>query len=157
MSTFASSRAASTSSSIQNGTGLDLSIAKSKLIAVNVFFAFSLIGYPFILLIPFLKGLGVGAVCGYLYLKYGLTGFGYCVLTVFPGATVSTFSLISSCNSSCEYSKNAYLKSISGKGQFEKSETRFYIMKQSVFICISLISSLIDALFNSVFLRFFEF
>ena len=37
LSTLTSSKAASTSSNIQKGTGLDLSIANNKLIAVNVF------------------------------------------------------------------------------------------------------------------------
>ncbi len=125
-------------------------------ISINIFLSFSLIGYPLIIWIPFLKGLGIGSVCGYLYTTYKLIGFGYCVLTVFPGAIVSTFALISSCSNGCEYSKNAYLKSIVGKGQFENGETKIFIIRQVIFICICAASSIIDALFSFIFLRFFE-
>ena len=123
---------------------------------LNIFLAFSLIGYPLIIWIPFLKGLGLGAVFGYLYSLYGLSGFGYSVLTIFPGATVSTFALVTACNISCDYSKNAYSKAIIGKGQFEKGETKYYLIKQFVYISICIVSSLIDTLFSMIFLRFFE-
>ena len=124
--------------------------------AVNIFFAFSLIGYPLVMWLPFLKGLGLGAVIGYLYIYYGLTGLGYTVLTLVPGATVSVFALITACNSSCEYSKNAYSKAIIGKGQFEKGETKIFLIKQLIYICICAASSMTDALFSTIFLRFFE-
>lgn len=125
-------------------------------LAINLFLAFSLIGYPLIIWIPFLKGLGTGAVIGYLYSLYGFSGFGYCVLTLLPGATVSAFALITACNISCDYSENAYSKAIIGKGQFEKGETKFFLIKQLVYIIICVVSSMIDAVFSDIFLRFFE-
>lgn len=125
-------------------------------IGTNLFLSFSLIGFPIIFWIPFLKGLGLGSICGYLYSVYKFSGLGYSLLMVFPGAIVSTFALISACNIGCEYSKNAYLKAITGKGQFEKGETKLFLIRQIVFICICILSSLIDAVFTSVFLRFFE-
>ncbi len=125
-------------------------------IAVNLFFAFSLIGYPFIFWIPFLKGLGIGSVCGFLYSVYKLIGLGYSLFTVIPGALVSTFALLSACNNSCEYSKNAYLKAVIGKGQFEKGETKIFLIRQLIFMGICAISSFIDAIFSFIFLRFFE-
>lgn len=125
-------------------------------LAVNIFLAFSLIGYPLVIWLPFLKGLGLGAVIGYLYVYYGLRGLGYTVLTLVPGAVVSVFALITACNSSCEYSKNAYSKAIIGKGQFEKGETKYFLIKQFIYICICAASSMTDALFSAVFLRFFE-
>lgn len=124
---------------------------------INLFLSFSLIGYPFIIWLPFMKGLGIGAVCGYLYATYKLNGFGYCILTLFPGAIVSTFALISACNKGCEYSKNAYLKAIAGKGQFEKSETKTFMFTQLIFVCICAISSIIDTIFSFVFLGLFKF
>ncbi len=124
---------------------------------LNLFLSFSLIGYPFIFWIPFLKGLGIGTVFGYLYTTYRINGFGYCFLTLFPGLIVSMFSLISACNKGCDYSKNAYLKAINGKGQFEKSETKIFLFGQMIFACICFGSSIIDAVFSFIFLRFFEF
>ncbi len=123
---------------------------------VNLFLGFSMIGYPLLLLLPFLRGLGMGLVCGYLYSAFKLTGLGYSILVIYPGAIVSTFALFMACNDSCEYSKNAYLKAIRGRGQFEKDETKVYLLRQLVFFGILMASSLLDALFSKIFSGFFE-
>ena len=124
--------------------------------ALCFFLGFSLIGYPLIIWLPFLKGLGFGAFCGYLYSSFSLIGIGYSAAIVYPGAIVSVFSLILSCNDACDYSKNAFLKSVYGKGQFEKDETKIYIIRQLVFTAVTAISSIIDALVSIIFSRFFE-
>lgn len=125
-------------------------------IAITVFLGFSLIGYPCIIPLPFLRGIGIGAVSGYLYSIYKLSGLGYSLLMIYPGAVVSVFALILACNDSCEYGKNAYLKSIKGRGQFEKDETRVYLIRQLVFGGICAASSAIDAISCEIFSRFFE-
>ncbi len=123
---------------------------------INLFLGFSMIGYPLLLFLPFLRGLGIGLVCGYLYSAFKLTGLGYSILVIYPGAIVSTFALFMACNDSCEYSKNAYLKAIRGRGQFEKNETKVYLLRQLVFFGILAASSLLDALFSKIFSGFFE-
>ncbi len=123
---------------------------------INVFLGFSLIGYPFILWLPFVKGIGLGAVTGYLYSAFRLTGFCYCLLTVYPGAVVSAVALIIACNDSCLYSQNAFMKSIRGRGQFEKDETKFYLIRQFMFLGICAVSSLSDAILSGAFSRFLE-
>lgn len=123
----------------------------------NLFLSFSLVGYPLLFSVPYLKGLGTGILCGYLYSVYGFSGFGYCALTIIPGTIVSTYALITACYNGCEYSKNAFLKSICGKGQFEKGETKIFLIRQIIFSGICVISSFIDAVFSYAFLRFFDF
>ena len=61
---------------------------------INVFLGFSLVGYPFIIWLPFIKGVGLGAITGYMYSAFKLTGFFYCLLTVYPGAVISVVALI---------------------------------------------------------------
>ncbi len=124
--------------------------------ALNLFLGFSLIGYPLITWLPFLRGLGIGTVCGYLYSTYRFSGLAYSLLVIYPGAIVSTFAFVLACNDSCEYSKNAYFKSILGKGQFEKNETKIFIIREIMFFAVSGISSIIDAVFSAGFSRFFE-
>ncbi len=123
---------------------------------LNLFFAFSLIGTPFIIALPMLKGFGLGCFCGYLYSSFALTGLGYGLLTVYPGAVVSVLSFILACNDSCEYSKNAFLKSIKAKGQYEKDETRVFLTRQLVFSGICAVSSAIDSVTYSLFSGLFE-
>lgn len=122
----------------------------------NLFLAFSLIGSPIIITLPMFKGFGLGCFCGYLYVTYRMTGLGYSLLMVCPGAIVSALAFILACNYSCEYSKNAYLKAIKGKGQYEKDETRVYLTRQLVFSGICAISSAVDSVFGELFSRFFK-
>lgn len=146
---------------LKNGQGFIHNFCNSLticifLMAVNLFLGFSLIGYPFIIWLPFMRGMGIGMVSGYLYSVYKLSGLGYSVLIIYPGAVVATFSFILACNASCEYSKNAYAKAIKGRGQFEKGETAVYIMKTLILTGIGAASALIDALTAAAFSRFFE-
>lgn len=131
-------------------------LSNTLLILVSVFLAFSLIGYPLIVWLPCIKGTGLGMFAGYLYSVYKITGLGYCILTVFPGAVVSTVALIISCNDSCDYSKNAFMKSLRGRGQFEKDETKIFLIRQAVMIGVCVLSSVIDSVFTLAFSRFFE-
>ncbi len=121
-----------------------------------LFFAFSLIGYPLIIWMPFLRGMGLGAFSGYIYSVYKFTGLGYCVLTVYPSAIISTFAFIISCKDCCDYSKNAYAKAIKGRGQFEKDETKIFLTRQIIFSGICAVSSVTDAVFSALFVRLFE-
>lgn len=123
---------------------------------VNVFMGFSLIGYPLIIWLPLIKGLGIGALTGYLYSAFKITGLGYCVLTIYPGTVVAVVALILACNDSAEYSKNAFLKAVRGRGQFEKDETKIYLIRQFVFCVVSVASSIVDSLFAAAFSVFFK-
>ncbi len=123
--------------------------------AAALFLAFSLIGYPIIMLLPLIRGMGIGAVFGYLYSAYGFTGIGYSLLMIYPGALFSIISLLLICNESCEYSKNAYSKSVLNKGNFEKDETKYFMIRQILFFAVGAFGSLVDAasikLFAGVF------
>ncbi len=122
----------------------------------SVYFGFSVIGYPLILMLPFVRGLAIGVVGGYLYSAYRFTGLGYCLLMIYPGAILSVAVLLMIFNESCEYSKNVYSKSILGRGQFEKNETRYYLLRILIFTAISATGALADAAGATLFSRFFN-
>lgn len=124
--------------------------------AASLFLAFSLIGYPIILLLPLIRGMGIGAVFGYLYSTYGFTGIGYSLLMIYPGALFSVISLVLICNESCEYSKNAYSKSVLNKGNFEKDETKYFIIRIIIFFAVGAFGSLIDAISIRLFAGVFN-
>lgn len=126
-------------------------------VCLSVFFAFSLIGYPLIMLLPFIRGTAIGAVSGYLYLEYKFMGLGYSLLMIYPSAVLCMVALIIIFNNSCEYSHNAYLKAITGRGHFEKDETKLFLIRQIVFTAVVAVSSLIDALSVALFSGFFLF
>lgn len=146
---------------IKNGQGIVENFCNSLTVNTvffifNILFGFSLIGYPFIIWLPFLRGMGIGTVCGYLYSAYRLRGLGYSILIIYPSAAVSAFAFILACCDSIEYSRNAYMKSIKSRGQFEKDETKIYIIRQVIFLGITVLSSFIDSIFTAGFSRLFE-
>lgn len=122
----------------------------------ELFFSFSLLGYPAIMVLPFFKGMGYGIVSGYLYSVYKFTGLCYSLMIIYPGAVVSTFAFVLASNDGCEYSKNAYLKSVRGRGHFEKKETKIFLLRQLIFFAACAASSLIDALLSAAFSKLFE-
>ena len=134
----------------------DSFITNSALYFLNLFLGFSVIGFPFIMIIPFLKGLGLGAISGFLYSAYKLSGFGYCMLFIYPCNILCVYALIQACNNSAEYSRNAYLKALKSKGQYEKNETRVYLLRQLVFLGLCCISALIDAVSFKLFSGLFK-
>ncbi len=142
----------------QGGVQIFLSSMMTNVIFVlsAVLFSFSIIGYPFILMLPFARGLAVGAVGGYLYTAYRFTGLGYCILMIYPGAILSVAMLLLVFNECCEYSKNVYSKSILGRGQFEKNETRYFLVRILIFTAISASGALADAAGATLFSRFFN-
>lgn len=123
----------------------------------SVFLAFSVIGYPLIMMLPFVRGVAIGAVSGYLYSVYKFTGLGYSLLMIYPAAIISITALMFVFNESCEYSSNAYLKAIAGKGVYKKNETKYFLIRQIFFLIISAAGSFTDALSASLFSRFFIF
>lgn len=125
--------------------------------AINMFLGFSLVGYPLLIWLPLLRGMGLGVFSGYMYSIFKFTGLGYCAILIYPGAIISAFAFILACCDSCDYSKNAFDKSIRGKGQFEKDETKIYIIRQLIYFIISVCSSLIESLFALGFSKLFDF
>ncbi len=124
---------------------------------LSVFLGFSLIGYPLIMLLPFIRGTAIGAVSGYLYLEYKLMGLGYSFLMIYPSSVLCMVAMIIIFNESCEYSHNAYMKAIAGRGQFEKDETKLFLVRQIIFSAVVAVSALIDALSVELFSGFFLF
>ena len=84
-------------------------------------------------------------------------GLGYSLLMIYPSAVICMVAMIIIFNESCDYSRNAYLKAITGKGHFEKDETKLFLIRQFIFSIIVVVSSMIDALSVELFSGFFLF
>lgn len=126
-------------------------------ILIIIFSGFSLIGTPLIYCLIFIRGMGTGALCGFLYYEYGLSGIGFSVLTMMISILISVYSLILCCKDSINYSLNAFLKAIKGRGNFEYGETKIYLFRQIIYIILTVFSSAVDSIFSLLFSRFFKF
>ncbi|NMP38161.1 MAG: hypothetical protein GX051_08630 [Clostridiales bacterium] len=115
------------------------------------------VGLPFIGAVPLFRGLGLGLMCGYLYRAYELTGIGYCLLTIYPGAVLSVAALIYACNEGAIMSVDAF-SSISGKKERTAESTiKLYCTRFAVLFAVTILSAAVDALFTKAFSGFFTF
>ncbi len=121
---------------------------------ILVFLGFSAIGAYFVYAVPFFKGLGVGAVCGYIYSAYLLKGVIYCTLLIFPSAIVGFIAIILACNESIQMSHDILLM-IKSNGDTEvKVQTKQFALRYAVISATVALSSLMYSIGCGIFFRF---
>lgn len=130
-------------------------LAEGVMLIISLFLGFSSIGSPLVCLLPFIKGIGLGFFCGYLYSEYALQGLGYSMLLVVPAQSIANLTLIVSCNESCGFSLSVCREGVLSN-PLRKEETRLYLLKHGVYLIMMMASALIGASFCSVFSSFFR-
>lgn len=119
---------------------------------------FSAIGQPFILLLPFFRGLGLGAFMGYFYVTYGLRGIGCCLLVVLPAALVALLALIIGCRESLRLSILLFSGFRSGKSaSLGRNTLKLYHLKFLILIVFALISAILGTVCILLFAGLFQF
>lgn len=116
---------------------------------------FSSLGIPFIMMLPFVKGLALGAVSGYLYNAYALSGLGYCLVVLYPGNVISSMSLFMACNESCVLSQSIF--NIAFSNSEKTVNLKIFAARHLFYFGITAISALLDTLLYSSFDSFFTF
>ncbi|MDR0531645.1 MAG: stage II sporulation protein M [Oscillospiraceae bacterium] len=112
-------------------------------------------GLPLVLLLPVLRGLGMGCLSGWLYLSYGFQGVGYCVLTLYLPAIVSMLILLSGCKQSMLMSGDMALM-ISGRLEQAETAPRQYFSRYLMLLPLSACAALLHALCFNMFAGMFE-
>ncbi len=116
---------------------------------------FSSLGIPFIMMLPFVKGVALGAVSGHLYNTFALSGLGYCLVVLYPGNVISSMSLFIACNESCVLSQAIFNRIFSNS---EKTvNLKFFALRQLFYLGVTAFSALLDTLLYSSFASFFTF
>ena len=118
---------------------------------LTLFFAFSAIGCPLILLIPFLQGVGIGVISAYFYGAYQLSGVGYCLLIIYPPLIVSEFALILACRDCWDHSLLIYQSAVRSRGEVQKPDSRTFLVRQCVYLLLCAGSAALEALFGTIF------
>ena len=112
-------------------------------------------GLPLIMLLPVLRGLGIGVVSGWLYMTHGATGVGYSVLVLYPATVVSILVMLAGCKESMLMSSDMLLM-LNGKLERAESGLRLYSTRFMVLTMVSVIAAVLDALCFAVFSGIFE-
>ncbi len=120
---------------------------------------YSAIGQPAAFLVPFFKGLGLGAFLGSLYRSYGFTGFLYSALLVVPYTLAALLAILVACRESVRLS-NLFFSCILGNRGRERvsgSALRLYHIKFLVLLAIVVVSAVVYTVCVLLFSRFFHF
>ena len=112
-------------------------------------------GLPLLLILPVLRGLGMGVLSGWLYMSQGFTGIGYSVLILYPSAVISTLIMLSYCKESMSMSGDM-LMMIGGKLEHTENTPRQYFSKYLGLLVASVLAALTDAICYSMFAGVFE-
>ena len=118
----------------------------------------SIMGFIFIPIIIFFRGMGLGITAGYLYALYGLKGIGYHLLILLPGIFISSLAIIIISVRGIYFS-NKLLKKVTPR-PYEESLWPYlliYLKSTSKNILILSLSSLLDTLTMMLFSKFFIF
>ena len=108
--------------------------------------------------IPACKGLGIGAVCGYLYFSQGLYGLAFVLLMVIPVAFLNSLLLVVACGYALPFSIKMLSCCLSFPfQQGHAASLRIYHIRFGMFVFIEAIVALLDGLLASTFIHIFPF
>ncbi len=133
------------------------SLFTNLLFVFSLFFSgFSCIGIPIIYILPVIKGLGLGALSGYLLTMYSMNGMGYYLLTIIPSGIVSvSVVLLAGCTSAIM--SKELLGIVLEKRQPNSTTAITYIKKYAIFFAGMVLASTVETVFVKAFSYLFVF
>lgn len=118
------------------------------------------LGAPAIFCISFLRGLGLGILTSVIYQNYGLTGLGYNVFILIPGAVLGSAALIFACKEGYYMSLDMFGKLFqnrrSGKRKNNIITFKIYCARFGIFLLFVISSAFVDGVTSGVFGPFFK-
>lgn len=128
------------------------------LMLVVFILGFCALGIPLISLSAAFRGIGIGAMLGYMYAFYGVKGISYCLLLVIPPALLSIPAIILACKEAMRFSGIVFSFISKTNGRNDKfPDMRKYCLRFVVFLLALIAAALVDCLFTLLFGRFFLF
>lgn len=118
-------------------------------------FGLSCIGLPVTALLPVVKGLGMGIVSGYLFSHFAMSGIGYYLLTIFPGAVLTNSALLLACNTGSLMSMDI-LASVTARKTPDGELMKNYLKKCFILLILTVAGSLVDAVLTRSFSYLFS-
>ncbi|MDD6021224.1 MAG: stage II sporulation protein M [Acutalibacteraceae bacterium] len=123
------------------------------IIMLLMFLGFSAVGFALVYILPFFKGLGVGAVCSYIYSAYLFKGVAYCALFVFPVAVLQFLAIILACNESAQMSADILDLIRKNSSAEAKIRSDLYVLRYIIITAAVAVSSLIYAVCVMLFFK----
>ena len=119
-------------------------------------FGLGCVGLPVSVIVTVIKGLGLGVIAGYMFSNFAMSGIGYYLLTIFPGAVIADSLLLLACN--CSLFMSADILSVMlSKKQAGANMLTDYLKKYVILLAGTLIASAADSILTKAFSYLFTF
>lgn len=114
------------------------------------------VGMPFLFLVPFAYGTGVGLVSAFLYKTYMLKGIGYCALILYPGVVLTVAALVFACSVGARMSR--FLMNGLLIKEIDKTETfRQYCLQFLIAAGVAVCAAFAETTLYTLFSGYFQF
>ena len=134
---------------------IDSFLSSTGQLLVVFVLGFWAVSQPLEVLIPFLKGLGLGASLAQIYSSIGIKGFLIILLLIIPYALISVFALIIAIREAIKLSNIFARKAFYDTNtQGMKKITKLYCQKFAILEVLMIIASLVDSTCSFLFVRF---
>lgn len=137
-------------------TFFNSAIINTVFLIIPFIFGLSCVGLPVTAIVAVTKGLGLGIVAGYMFSNFAMSGIGYYLLTIFPGAIIANSILLLGCNCSLFMSTDI-LSVILSKKQPDANMLSTYLKKYLILLIGSFAASAIDGILTKAFSYLFSF
>lgn len=128
----------------------------SVFLILSFFLGLSGVGYPFVCAVPLLCGISNGLITGYLYGTFGIKGFLYCLVTMYPSMVLSLVALIVGSCESLEMSLNIF-KILADKNRISKENLlRKYGYQFFILFSLVVASGITETIVCNLFLHKFN-
>lgn len=131
-------------------------VVNTVFLIIPFIFGLSCVGLPATAIIAVTKGLGLGIVAGYMFSSFAMSGIGYYLLTILPGAIIANSVLLLGCNCSLFMSADI-LSIVLSKKQPDANLLSTYIKKYTILLIGTFAASGIDAILTKAFSYLFSF
>lgn len=128
-------------------------------ILIAFFMGLSMWGCILVPIVPLLRGFCLGISQSYLFSTYGIKGIGFELLVLLPGLFISSVAILLMTREAIRLSHNFSSFMLFGDREpfGKKDDIRVYFLRTGCAITISVLSSIVDIILNTAFLRFFHF
>lgn len=109
------------------------------------------VGEPILWLLPFVKGLGIGVISGYLYQTFTLQGMTYFSAFVLPSSVIASAALLLGCKESILTVRDLSRILLKGESHGGTELLKLYLLRYAVLLGSLLFSAALSAATNFLF------
>lgn len=127
-------------------------------IIISYLLGYSAVFQPIILMLPLIRGIGLGYLMSLIYSTYLVRGVIFCAVIIIPSAIVSFFCILFACREAIKLS-NLFFFSFARKNSkpVELSTIRLYTLKLVILLLISVGGAILEAICFFLFGGIFKF